>query len=123
AEDGIRDRNVTGVQTCALPIFFPINLRLTKVYDVIRPNTNTPAQAMTVIIKLFLTGSQICGVSNSNLKFSKLKAVGYVCQVQAPSGTSDNNSNVACGNNNMIIANIPIVTIVHFNTGLLTSLR
>src|SRR5699024_11984386 len=23
AEDGIRDRNVTGVQTCALPIFFP----------------------------------------------------------------------------------------------------
>src|SRR5699024_11358286 len=24
AEDGIRDRNVTGVQTCALPIFFKI---------------------------------------------------------------------------------------------------
>src|SRR5207249_6871125 len=24
AEDGIRDRNVTGVQTCALPIFDPI---------------------------------------------------------------------------------------------------
>src|SRR5207248_7960883 len=23
AEDGIRDRTVTGVQTCALPIFFP----------------------------------------------------------------------------------------------------
>src|SRR5699024_6260974 len=23
AEDGIRDRNVTGVQTCALPIFIP----------------------------------------------------------------------------------------------------
>src|SRR5699024_12160315 len=23
AEDGIRDRNVTGVQTCALPIFHP----------------------------------------------------------------------------------------------------
>src|SRR5699024_11315309 len=23
AEDGIRDRNVTGVQTCALPILFP----------------------------------------------------------------------------------------------------
>src|SRR5271167_2796564 len=27
AEDGIRDRNVTGVQTCALPICFsPVNL-------------------------------------------------------------------------------------------------
>src|SRR5699024_8998398 len=24
AEDGIRDRNVTGVQTCALPIFWPL---------------------------------------------------------------------------------------------------
>ena len=24
AEDGIRDRDVTGVQTCALPIFLPI---------------------------------------------------------------------------------------------------
>src|SRR5207249_9663415 len=24
AEDGIRDRNVTGVQTCALPISFPL---------------------------------------------------------------------------------------------------
>src|SRR5699024_11361402 len=23
AEDGIRDRNVTGVQTCALPIYYP----------------------------------------------------------------------------------------------------
>src|SRR5207249_8842719 len=26
AEDGIRDRNVTGVQTCALPIFAPEDL-------------------------------------------------------------------------------------------------
>src|SRR5699024_11256218 len=40
AEDGIRDRNVTGVQTCALPIFFedPIMRlnRLTqgKFYDI-----------------------------------------------------------------------------------------
>src|SRR5207249_5656817 len=27
AEDGIRDRNVTGVQTCALPIFFETRIR------------------------------------------------------------------------------------------------
>src|SRR5207249_8773204 len=26
AEDGIRDRNVTGVQTCALPIYMPASL-------------------------------------------------------------------------------------------------
>src|SRR5207249_6103961 len=28
AEDGIRDRNVTGVQTCALPIFFQADRRV-----------------------------------------------------------------------------------------------
>src|SRR5260370_2741328 len=27
AEDGIRDSSVTGVQTCALPIFFPLRAR------------------------------------------------------------------------------------------------
>src|SRR5699024_12203616 len=27
AEDGIRDRNVTGVQTCALPILFSFGIR------------------------------------------------------------------------------------------------
>src|SRR5699024_11501734 len=30
AEDGIRDRNVTGVQTCALPILMTIFARLTS---------------------------------------------------------------------------------------------
>src|SRR5207249_7687679 len=30
AEDGIRDRNVTGVQTCALPIFTIYNGRLSR---------------------------------------------------------------------------------------------
>src|SRR5207249_8615715 len=34
AEDGIRDRNVTGVQTCALPISFACFL--TRAYDFIR---------------------------------------------------------------------------------------
>src|SRR5699024_11948364 len=28
AEDGIRDRNVTGVQTCALPIFCPVQSQI-----------------------------------------------------------------------------------------------
>src|SRR5699024_11561682 len=28
AEDGIRDRNVTGVQTCALPIYYILNFYL-----------------------------------------------------------------------------------------------
>src|SRR5699024_11982235 len=33
AEDGIRDRNVTGVQTCALPIYSPSARRLQAPYS------------------------------------------------------------------------------------------
>src|SRR5699024_12166844 len=33
AEDGIRDRNVTGVQTCALPISGSMNLPMDKLID------------------------------------------------------------------------------------------
>src|SRR5699024_12133259 len=32
AEDGIRDRNVTGVQTCALPIFSYLSIGLSGIY-------------------------------------------------------------------------------------------
>src|SRR5699024_11836001 len=32
AEDGIRDRNVTGVQTCALPILSILDNAATKIY-------------------------------------------------------------------------------------------
>src|SRR5699024_12085049 len=33
AEDGIRDRNVTGVQTCALPIFTDNAVTYPSIYD------------------------------------------------------------------------------------------
>src|SRR3989442_11679717 len=36
AEDGIRDADVTGVQTCALPISRPIGLQRLQVFDQIR---------------------------------------------------------------------------------------
>src|SRR5699024_11828295 len=36
AEDGIRDRNVTGVQTCALPIFIAFVVAADE-YDVVFP--------------------------------------------------------------------------------------
>src|SRR5699024_12105109 len=43
AEDGIRDRNVTGVQTCALPIFDVRNgLSLTKTLNVTNIDTTAP---------------------------------------------------------------------------------
>src|SRR5437764_15304645 len=31
AEDGIRDTSVTGVQTCALPIFNPVDLQVDRI--------------------------------------------------------------------------------------------
>src|SRR5699024_11540740 len=37
AEDGIRDRNVTGVQTCALPIFRPLR-PVAAVFPHMRPS-------------------------------------------------------------------------------------
>src|SRR5699024_11218105 len=41
AEDGIRDRNVTGVQTCALPIFNKIYWIGTILINVICPGART----------------------------------------------------------------------------------
>src|SRR5699024_4920873 len=35
AEDGIRDRNVTGVQTCALPILFGLSLLIDYSYPIL----------------------------------------------------------------------------------------
>src|SRR5207249_9359873 len=44
AEDGIRDRNVTGVQTCALPIFLPGERRVAPGFDV--PDLETSVRAL-----------------------------------------------------------------------------
>src|SRR5699024_11829937 len=45
AEDGIRDRNVTGVQTCALPILPPIQLPAM----VVRPRHSSSAPVPATI--------------------------------------------------------------------------
>src|SRR5699024_11542569 len=62
AEDGIRDRNVTGVQTCALPIFQnPFSLRWERVLDYIFLNTQNLPGACSyprkndVISKIFFS--------------------------------------------------------------------
>src|SRR5699024_11374973 len=44
AEDGIRDRNVTGVQTCALPIFLSSNFG-TETSEIQRPLAATVTAA------------------------------------------------------------------------------
>src|SRR5207248_7154108 len=51
AEDGIRDRTVTGVQTCALPILFDRyrDIRATGSFILIDPATNFTAGAGMII--------------------------------------------------------------------------
>src|SRR5699024_2002037 len=78
AEDGIRDRNVTGVQTCALPIYFSAITMTVGVEQLLgsRPKSPTPLDTTTRIYALsnlfFLIVSMIisaissfvCGISN-----------------------------------------------------------
>src|SRR5699024_11479419 len=67
AEDGIRDRNVTGVQTCALPILpnFPIKLAAVTC-------ESAPFRINSYIVSgccnssLFLSGCTITGTSPCN---------------------------------------------------------
>src|SRR5207248_5108235 len=53
AEDGIRDRTVTGVQTCALPIWLPYRLRSPST-TIAKPSVcvarpESPARAITLM--------------------------------------------------------------------------
>src|SRR5699024_11911595 len=54
AEDGIRDRNVTGVQTCALPIlsgdFFPSASEYTRGWGLTNDRYKTIAGTQTLIM-------------------------------------------------------------------------
>src|SRR5207249_5706086 len=57
AEDGIRDRNVTGVQTCALPIYWPrrADCYAARMGDVDRlvsaePQRETPAAELLPLV-------------------------------------------------------------------------
>src|SRR5207249_6446091 len=51
AEDGIRDRNVTGVQTCALPIFMKLDKDGAAKEVLLRPATKMGACAKEALLK------------------------------------------------------------------------
>src|SRR2546430_8569145 len=56
AEDGIRDLTVTGVQTCALPIFGDHGSKLVGIHDINQPPTGagwTPAVIATCLSSAF----------------------------------------------------------------------
>src|SRR5699024_12014546 len=68
AEDGIRDRNVTGVQTCALPISFLISTDWLKVTSRVPLPISTrrapTAQASMALVKE--TGRPVASHTTSN---------------------------------------------------------
>src|SRR5699024_11343418 len=63
AEDGIRDRNVTGVQTCALPICYtiPIALLADWAQDVLANQLSAIMMIMIVITAIMSVLTKIAG--------------------------------------------------------------
>src|SRR5699024_9154115 len=63
AEDGIRDRNVTGVQTCALPIFKKYNKSLNSM---IKGITSLFFVIVIIALVVFVTGpiGEFFGITN-----------------------------------------------------------
>src|SRR5699024_11361652 len=57
AEDGIRDRNVTGVQTCALPISFHNGLVVLHYDEPARTEVLEPGMTLTVEPMISLGGA------------------------------------------------------------------
>src|SRR5699024_12165047 len=76
AEDGIRDRNVTGVQTCALPISGDFSLAADGFY-VKDGKIVGPTNLMTVAGNFFDVLKDVIHVGN-DLTFSPMSMNGYI---------------------------------------------
>src|SRR5699024_11317533 len=80
AEDGIRDRNVTGVQTCALPICFPrgvVDYAGDPMFDLDGMEGNNKPSLETVLY------------GPSNEPFGQLNLVGGLRRAMAKCGYTD----------------------------------
>src|SRR5438067_5851400 len=77
AEDGIRDRNVTGVQTCALPIFREILKR-----PDVRAASRALAEAAAVAVPTpyILWSDELKAILNAHIKRSEERRVGKECR-------------------------------------------
>src|SRR5207249_9737068 len=97
AEDGIRDRNVTGVQTCALPIYKRLSNRWmarvafsvndwTEHYDgagAVQNPTRTDSTSGGVLSGPQVDGGQIAPRSGGSGKRSEERRVGKECRVRS----------------------------------------
>src|SRR5207245_3740918 len=61
AEDGIRDATVTGVQTCALPIYFVVNCKVLSCPAGSTPTLHTTSRPLAWPPSLALTNSSSYG--------------------------------------------------------------
>src|SRR5699024_11712242 len=68
AKDGRRDRNVTGVQTCALPISLPATIRL--------PDCTRAARAVNTALIPVAVAKQASAPSIRRMRSSKAETVG-----------------------------------------------
>src|SRR5699024_12099967 len=58
AEDGIRDRNVTGVQTCALPIYIDYNERVKEIIESQKTGTRKTRKDAVLVNELLVTSDR-----------------------------------------------------------------
>src|SRR5437868_12526079 len=80
AEDGIRYRNVTGVQTCALPIFDEISIRFPELHQ---PLSELPTEAIIDGEIITARGAQILPFSDLQKRLGR-KTVGEDLLKSAP---------------------------------------
>src|SRR5699024_11227728 len=76
AEDGIRDRNVTGVQTCALPIFEHATKPVVKVIPVNLDDVNLDLEAQLEALAPFGTDNPRPVFEFKDYKVNTVQAIG-----------------------------------------------
>src|SRR5437762_11319891 len=82
AEDGIRDTSVTGVQTCALPIWFrfPICSSATIHSHTTRDHANSSFSHLEVMVTIGYTLFQVANPSIQSNNRSEERRVGKECR-------------------------------------------
>src|SRR5207249_3774658 len=113
--DGIRDRNVTGVQTCALPIFNSMAAQLKESYaglerkveertrelsealeqqtataEILRVISSSPTDLQPVMDAVAENAARVCGAANAHIRRMEGDTLRLVARFgRVPDGTAD----------------------------------